>query len=148
MKNEHAAALGRIKSEAKAKASRENGKLGGRPRKQLTEQVDGFGIPQVLVEMARIGDSGQYSFWVYSEPLKNPSFHLKHKTDFEIVLQIKDLKILEIKNNQSRFKFRKGALPPAEILNMVKLFFAAPNEKRRELTNLDAIDFAWKIIND
>jgi len=45
MKNEHAAALGRIKSEAKAKASRENGKLGGRPRKQLTEQVDGFGIP-------------------------------------------------------------------------------------------------------
>lgn len=28
--------LGSIKSEAKAKASRENGKLGGRPRKSLS----------------------------------------------------------------------------------------------------------------
>lgn len=37
MKNPHAAALGKIggsvRSEAKAKASRENGKLGGRPKK-------------------------------------------------------------------------------------------------------------------
>jgi hypothetical protein len=33
-KNPAAVALGKIKSEAKAKASRENGKLGGRPPKQ------------------------------------------------------------------------------------------------------------------
>lgn len=148
MKNQHAVALGSIKSEAKAKSSRENGKLGGRPKKVLSERVDGFGIPEVLIEMARIGDYGQYSFWVYSEPLKNPSFHLKHKTDFEIVLQIKDLKVLEIKSNQSRFKFKKGELPPSEILSMIRSFFAEPNARRSELTNLDAIDFAWKIIND
>ena len=32
-KNPHAVALGRIKSPARAAASRRNGKLGGRPRK-------------------------------------------------------------------------------------------------------------------
>jgi hypothetical protein len=33
MKNPHAVALGKIKSKKKAKASRENGKKGGRPKK-------------------------------------------------------------------------------------------------------------------
>jgi hypothetical protein len=33
MKNPDAVALGKMKSEAKSKAARENGKLGGRPRK-------------------------------------------------------------------------------------------------------------------
>ena len=33
MKNPAAVALGKIKSRARAKASRENGKLGGRPKK-------------------------------------------------------------------------------------------------------------------
>lgn len=53
MKNPHAVALGKIggsvKSEVKSKSSRENGKLGGRPKK-LAESVDSFGIP--LMEMA------------------------------------------------------------------------------------------------
>lgn len=58
MKNKYAVGLGRIKSEAKAKSSRENGKLGGRPKKVLSEDLDSFGIP--LEEMARISpdDSG------------------------------------------------------------------------------------------
>ena len=147
-KNPAAVALGRMKTEKKAASSRLNGKLGGRPKKVVSEDLDGFGVPQLLVEMARIGDHGQYSFWVYSEPLLNPSFHLKHKTDFEIVLQMKDLKILEIKSNQSRFRFKKGELPPKEILSMVQSFLVADNSKRPELTNADALDFAWKIIND
>ena len=46
--NPHAQALGRIKTEKKAKASRENGKLGGRPKKKppvdnsLTNQTIGI----------------------------------------------------------------------------------------------------------
>jgi hypothetical protein len=44
MKNKAAVELGRMRSEAKAKSSRENGKLGGRPRR-VSESVDGFGIP-------------------------------------------------------------------------------------------------------
>ena len=36
-KNKAAASLGRIKSERKAKAAPENGKLGGRPKKSAKE---------------------------------------------------------------------------------------------------------------
>jgi hypothetical protein len=39
MKNRHATALGKIKSEVKARAARLNGKLGGRPRKKTLEEA-------------------------------------------------------------------------------------------------------------
>jgi hypothetical protein len=43
MKNPNAVALGKlggkVKSNAKAKAARANGKLGGRPRKQLRPEI-------------------------------------------------------------------------------------------------------------
>lgn len=47
MKNKHAVALGSIRSEAKARAARENGRLGGRPQKVFTESMDKFGLPIV-----------------------------------------------------------------------------------------------------
>jgi hypothetical protein len=111
------------------------------------KKVDGSGLP-VLTEMARIGTNGAYSFWVYTEPLKNPSFHLKHKTDFEIVLQMKDLNVLEIKYNQSKFKFEKGKLPPSEIFSVIENFLKEKNEKLPHRTNQGAMDDAWKLLND
>lgn len=138
MKNPHAVALGRIKSEAKAKAARENGKLGGRPRK-LSESVD--------VEMARLGDLGQYSFWVYNEPLGNPSFHVRHKTDFEVVLQLKDLKVLEVKYNQSRYVFKKKQHPPKEVMGVVSKFLGQQNVTSPKLTNREALDLLWDALN-
>lgn len=45
MKNKNAVALGKIKTEAKARASRENGRLGGRPKKVMGESIDKFGLP-------------------------------------------------------------------------------------------------------
>ena len=42
--NKHASALGKIKTEKKAKASRENGKLGGRPKLDKTSNI----IPNTL----------------------------------------------------------------------------------------------------
>lgn len=139
---------GAVKSEAKAEASRRNGRLGG--KKVMSEAVNPFGepIPEVLIEMARIGTKGAYSFWVYTEPLLNPSFHLKHKTDFEIVLQMKDLKVLEIKHNQSRYQFVKNKLPPKEILTLVHEFLSEKNSKDPTRTNQNAMDFAWKLLND
>lgn len=57
-KSKAASILGSIKSEAKARASRENGKLGGRPNNTIAEDLDVLGIP--LEEMARVspGESG------------------------------------------------------------------------------------------
>lgn len=55
-KNPAAVAMGSIRSEKKAMAARENGRLGGRPRKVMSEDVDGFGIPsEVISEMANLG---------------------------------------------------------------------------------------------
>lgn len=151
MKNRHAVALGRlggsVSSEVKTRSSRKNGKLGGRPPKVISERIDGFGVPGELTEMARVGTTGQYSFWVYTEPLKNPSFHLKHKTDFEIVLQMKDLIILEIKHNDSKFEFTKNELPPKEILRIVTSFLDGKNAKIAQVTNWDAIGLLWDALN-
>jgi hypothetical protein len=38
--NKHAQALGRIKSKKKTIAARKNGKLGGRPKKSLTDKKE------------------------------------------------------------------------------------------------------------
>jgi hypothetical protein len=57
-KNPHAVALGRlggsVTSKAKKISSRENGKLGGRPPKTVTQPMDHFGIPQELMEMTNV----------------------------------------------------------------------------------------------
>jgi len=50
-----------------------------------------------MLEMARIGTYDNHLIYIYSESLKNPSFHLKYKDEWEVVLQIKDLSILEAK---------------------------------------------------
>lgn len=115
---------------------------------KISKDVDSFGIPKPLTEMARLGDLGQYSFWVYSDPLKNPSFHVRHKTDFEIVIQAKDLTVLEIKNNASRYKFKKGEQPPTPVMSVINQFMSAKNSKKPSMDNAEAFDFAWKLLND
>ena len=102
-------------------------------------------------ERALAGKVGEYSFWVYGgylgEPLKNPSFHLKHKTDFEIVLQTKDLRILEVKGNSSRYEFKKNELPPKAILEVVTDFLGSPSEKNKKLMNRELVDVLWDALN-
>lgn len=82
MKNKHAAALGRIKTEAKAKAARENGKLGGRPRKKMiSENTDNFGLPdEVIVEMANFRGS---------ETGLNYSIHVRSRTAHSAIPTLK-----------------------------------------------------------
>lgn len=78
------------------------------------EEVDRFGLP--LEEMARLGVEDGYDYRLYSEPLGNPSFHIKSK-EFEIVVTIKDLTILEVKPaEKSKFKFTKGKKLTGDIL--------------------------------
>jgi hypothetical protein len=114
---------------------------------KYSEDVDKFGIPKLLIEMARIGDMGNYSFWVYTEPLGNPSFHLKFKKDFEIVLQMKDFKILEVKFNNTPMRLEKNEHPPQPIIKMIKKFLAAKNEKDPEFNNERFMTIIWKGLN-
>lgn len=62
---------------------------------------------EYVKEMATVGrfdknakdvkPNGLYTIRIYSEPLGNPTFHLEKINQFEIVLQIKNLKIVETK---------------------------------------------------
>jgi hypothetical protein len=98
-------------------------------------------------EMARVGDIGPYSIWIYHEPLKNPSFHLRYKNDFEIVLQMKNLTILEIKFNNTHNSFEKGKLPPKNILKLIKEFLKLSNAKNNDVTNYQAMNIIWNSLN-
>ena len=67
-------------------------------------------------ESARIGTEGGLDFRIYSEPLGNPSFHIFGQ-DFEIVVTISDLKILEIKKiKKSKYTFTKGEPLSGDVL--------------------------------
>ncbi len=100
-----------------------------------------------LVEMARLGNMGNFSFWVYTEPLKNPSFHLRYGNQFEIVVQAADWMVLEIKFNTSRFVFKKGTLPPAPILKQIQTFFGAQSKDEPKINNAEAFRVIWKAVN-
>lgn len=63
MKNPHAVAMGSIRSPKKAQSSRQNGKLGGRPKKEtamtarekLVTKVAGMSTDQILEAVTLIG---------------------------------------------------------------------------------------------
>lgn len=57
-----------------------------------------------LLEMSKIGSYDNHLIYIYPESLGNPSFHLKYKDEWEVILQIKDLSILEVKKGD----FKKG----------------------------------------
>jgi len=85
---------------------------------------------------------GGYKISIYTEPLRNPSFHFKNKTgDTEYVFQIKDFKVLEKKgNNNFSSKELKKLEDWLNLQNERKVF--------KGKTNLEAIRYAWEIINE
>jgi len=62
----------------------------------------------LVEEMSRIFSKDGFVVYVYNESYSNPSFHVLYKHDFEVVLQIKDLYILEVKFGN----FKKGTQLP------------------------------------
>jgi len=72
-----------------------------------------------LEEMARLGKIDNIDVRVYTEPLGNPSVHLVTKK-YEIVIELKNLYILEIKkNDKSKYKFKKNEELPSDIKKSV-----------------------------
>jgi len=56
-KNAAAVALGKRKSEKKAASSRENGKLGGRPKKPNISAANGRGVRHARLNLSNTGSS-------------------------------------------------------------------------------------------
>lgn len=73
-------------------------------------------------EMARIGTTGELDIRIYPEKLGNPSFHIVHN-DWQIIVEIKTFKILEVKKNHKTQNFKKGELINRKLYKeLVKLF--------------------------
>jgi len=97
-----------------------------------------------IIEMATVGSHAGYKITVYTEPQLNPSFHVTYKKDFEIVLQMNNFKILEVKFGS----FTKGEMPSNKILKDLKAFFKQKSKKSKSGSNWDALVFSWNILND
>jgi hypothetical protein len=72
-----------------------------------------------LNEMATIGNFDGYKVTVHHENLRNPSFHLWYKNEWQVVIQMKDFSILEKKNSP----FEKGSQLPSHIKKSLINFF-------------------------
>lgn len=107
--------------------------------KDLNEQLE------LLIEMSTVGYldvAKNYKVIVYTEPLGNPSFHLKYKNQWEIVLKLSDLSILEVKKG----KFEKGQLLPTKISKDLKIFLNSIYKS--DVTYWDQLLFLWNANNE
>jgi hypothetical protein len=94
----------------------------------------------LLFEEITIGKiEGGYVVSVYSEPLKNPTLHIKNKTDeVENVYQIKNLKLLEQKT-QRTFSSKE--------LKLISNWLRQENRIAKGYSNWQAILMQWNFIN-
>ena len=80
--------------------------------KMLREGKDYFECIDLLTEeAATVARDGGYQFMIYPEPLGNPSFHVRYKDEWEVVLEMVSFKILESKFGP----YRKGQVLPSKI---------------------------------
>lgn len=96
----------------------------------------------ILKEMATVVRHNGYKITIYPEPQGNPSFHLSYNNEWEVVLQIKDLSILENKVKTSNFK-KNQQLPnniKKELLEMLNTF-------RGKLTSWEFLLITWNANN-
>lgn len=97
----------------------------------LTEEVK-----RTLSEEATVFSKDGYRFMIFPEPLGNPSFHLRYKDDWEVVLQIKDFMILE---NKFGF-FKKNTFLPNSVIKQIKSIL---NEEEDEMTKWELLLQLW-----
>jgi len=109
---------------------------------EFKKYVDGNMITEEMAKVYR-NDTTGYEIRIYTEPLGNPSFHVLYKDVWEVVLQIKDLKVLEIKHGKL---FKKGEFLP---VNIKKDIINILNEYRKgRLTYWDFLLITWNAINE
>ena len=95
-----------------------------------------------ISEMARVGFLGKdndLEMRVYEEPQGNPSFHLLSKSkEYQVVLQVKDLKVLEFKRN----KYKLKGIPKSHLRAVIE-FFKAKRKNNPKLTNWEFFVDTW-----
>ncbi len=84
--------------------------------RQIEERIGSFLGELLYEEMARVRKENNYDIRIYTENLGNPSFHVLYKDEWEVVLQIKDWNVLEVKNSP----FEKGKQLPNKIKKTIK----------------------------
>lgn len=78
---------------------------------------------------------------VYPEPQKNPSFHLIWGQNYEVVLEIRTLKILEWKKKPKNYK---GNYLPYSFLKAIINFLRKPHKELKTITNWEFLCLTWK----
>lgn len=80
-----------------------------------------------LKEMAKVGSfstsKANIEIFLYHESLKNPSFHIFKKGEWEFVLEIKTFRILEVKKKSKEMPYKKGDMLPKFLLKDLISFF-------------------------
>lgn len=75
-------------------------------------------------EAATVARDDGFQFMIYPEPLGNPSFHVRYKDEWEVVLEMFSFKILESKFGP----FRKGRFLPSKIKKKIMDILAQKNQ--------------------
>ena len=81
-----------------------------------------------------IRPEGLYTVRTYAEPLGNPSFHFEKTECFEVVMQIKDLKTIEV-------KWEKKPINKQDLKILLKWFNNIDEEMN--ITNWDYMRKTW-----
>ena len=94
----------------------------------------------ILEFLSMISSDNGYLIYIYPEPYGNPSFHVKFKNEWEVVLQIKDFVILETKFG----KYAKGTRLPKWIEKDIKLIL---NKFQGKVTKWEFMLMTWNSNN-
>lgn len=93
--------------------------------KMLKEGEDYFTSMQLLHEEATtVVREDNFQFMIYPEPLGNPSFHVRYKDEWEVVLELLSFKILESKFGP----YKKGTTLPSKIQKKIIEILKDKNE--------------------
>ena len=91
-------------------------------------------VDRVNKEGMSVEQDGIYNIRIYSESLGNPTFHLEKLKHFEIVMQIKDLKIIETKHEKKQIN--------KQDLKILLKWFDGFN-KDVKMNNWDWLKYNW-----
>jgi hypothetical protein len=96
---------------------------------------------QKLIEMAQIGRIKDLIVRVYTDHVP-PHFHVLKKDEFEVRILIKTLEVLNYVWQ------KKNKEISSKELKLIRKWLEEPNHKNHKISNDEAIEFAWGIINE